>query len=622
MKKNKTIYIIIGLVLCLVVVGIILIATRDKDFSFTGTNNIVSSLESQNQGETDDLIKKDLEENKYRLSNAKVFINPYKTSPLTALITFMTDSEVSVEVTVKGKNGNDLVTNYEKAKEHYIPVYGLYEDYNNTVIVRLSNGESNSITIKTEHINSANITANVSIADREKLQVGDLYFFTSPLSMNSYAYDNYGDLRWITSDYYYHDLVPLENGHFLVGNETMNEKFLVTEILEMDYLGRIYNKYTIDEGYLNDIYVKEDGNFLLASGLKSRETYSDYIIEVDRKTGKIIKSWDIRSILEEIDPNFMSNKSADYFYNSGIEYIEETDTLLLTYWGGEFVINLSYKNSEIRWIFSNPDNFSSAFKTYLLKKNGEYDYPKGMHSATLDGKILKVFDNGWSTNEGEYNYSLLKGSYSSANTYEIIDRSIELKTSLDEGKKYFSYALGDYKTLSNNRELISFSRTLVDINDGDAINDHRNLKTVLVEKLDGNTVLEFSLDNASYKVSKVAMNASCGFSFDALHKYTSLTPTEGVVLTDAIKNKIKDAELRNYEFGYSNNIIESNVAYMLFEEAKLILIDDDMNGAMYTLKEKDAPTQRIIPDLDSGKYYIYVLENGTIYKTDNYIEIE
>ncbi len=70
-------------------------------------------------------------------------------------------------------------------------------------------------------------------------------------------------------------------------------------------------------------------------------------------------------------------------------------------------------------------------------------------------------------------------------------------------------------------------------------------------------------------------------------------------------------------------MLEPTSFLMTPDEAFIILIDDNENGAVYTIKVKDQGTKsRIVTDLSKGKYYVYILENGVMYKTDSYIEIK
>ena len=624
-KKNMLLFGGLILIAIAIVIVIVILTKSDEIFKLSANNRVVASLESGSQSEVDKLIKDDLEEKKYGLKDARVYLNPYGGSPLGALIAFKSDKATSVTITIKGKHDDDIVLNYgQEEYYHYVPVYALYADYENKVEVELSDGTKETFTIPIGIIDQAPRV----IANKSETQSPDgLYFITSPINMRSFAVDAYGEIRWYTESSLYHDITFLDNGHMLIGSGNLNSDGLSTALVEIDYIGRVYKTYNIEEGYLNDFFVKKDGNIILASKNKDRRTYSDYIIEIDKNTGKVVKSWDVYKLLEEIDQPFVQELNrSDYFYNSGIEYDENADSLLLTYWGGEFVINLSYKDGSVKWIFSNPENFTSRFDKVLLKASDGFVYPKSMHSASLNGKVLKVFDNGYSTNKNDANSANLVGSYSSANTYEINGNTISLVSTIDEDKKRFSYALGDYEVVGSNEELVLFGRELIDLNyaSGVNINDYEKIGSRLIERIGGNTTVDLDIGWATYSVDKVKMSSDAKFGFDVMEVYTTLEPTAKEEVTEAIVDMIKGAtEKVPYEFGYSRGIIEHNVLFMSSDEVKLVLVDGNDNGAVYDLKVKgETRSRKIVTDLKSGKYYVYVLENGVMYKTDNFIEIK
>ena len=79
--------------------------------------------------------KEKYKKGKYTIDNPYLVINPYYISPQTALVMFKTDKSEKVKVTIKGKHNDDLVVNFEASKDHYIPIYGLYGNYNNQVVI-------------------------------------------------------------------------------------------------------------------------------------------------------------------------------------------------------------------------------------------------------------------------------------------------------------------------------------------------------------------------------------------------------------------------------------------------------------------------------------------------------
>lgn len=69
-----------------------------------------------------------------------VIVNPYGYSPLTAVINRNTKQPTDIKVTVKGKPNGGIDITYDVGRSTLlsndgIPVFGLYPDYRNTVVV-------------------------------------------------------------------------------------------------------------------------------------------------------------------------------------------------------------------------------------------------------------------------------------------------------------------------------------------------------------------------------------------------------------------------------------------------------------------------------------------------------
>src|SRR5574344_2698460 len=74
----------------------------------------------------------------YTIDNPKIILNPYGISPLTALVIFDTKDLTTPTVTIKGNDNLTTYTNiFKPAKKHYLPIYGLYADTNNEIIITL-----------------------------------------------------------------------------------------------------------------------------------------------------------------------------------------------------------------------------------------------------------------------------------------------------------------------------------------------------------------------------------------------------------------------------------------------------------------------------------------------------
>ena len=152
----------------------------------------------------------------YTFDNPKVILDPYKSSPLTALILFETDNEVIPKITVKGKDKNTTITHeFKKSKKHYLTVYGLYADTNNEVEIEYKDNNKvykKTIYIKTDKLPEDFVLPTSVEAKKEKLGT-EFYFFTPSARGYSCAYDVNGDVRWYLTHYALWDNTRLENGN-------------------------------------------------------------------------------------------------------------------------------------------------------------------------------------------------------------------------------------------------------------------------------------------------------------------------------------------------------------------------------------------------------------------------
>ena len=122
----------------------------------------------------------------YSLDNPNVIINPYGNSPLTGIAMFETSDYSEVSISVNG----DINYTFGKNKHHIIPIYGLYADYDNTIVLRSENKEK-VINIKTDKLPDD---------FGEVLYDGNYSFYNDNYP---YASDSNGNVRWYLNKKYY-----------------------------------------------------------------------------------------------------------------------------------------------------------------------------------------------------------------------------------------------------------------------------------------------------------------------------------------------------------------------------------------------------------------------------------
>ena len=201
-------------------------------------------------------IDKSFDTKGYTIDKPSVILDPYKVSPLTALILFETKSKVSPKVTIMGHDELTTYTHiFSKEKKHYLSIYGLYADSDNEVVIEYNEDGKDVrkvIKIRTNKLPDDFIYPTSINKDSSKLN-HDLYFFTPSSKGYTCAYDVNGDVRWYLTQNALWNNTRLKNGHMLVSTERLiNSPYYMTGLYEIDLLGKIYNEYSLKGGYHHD----------------------------------------------------------------------------------------------------------------------------------------------------------------------------------------------------------------------------------------------------------------------------------------------------------------------------------------------------------------------------------
>ena len=212
----------------------------------------------------------------YDITNPNVIVNPYGNSPLTAIIMFTSSDYSEVSVTVKGKYDNDINYSFGKDKYHLIPIYGLYPEYNNTIIVRCEDNE------KVIYIETDSLPKDFTYSDNMVYSNYSFYNNGYP-----YAIDSYGDIRWYLNKHYFGNITLLDNGNIILGSDKYVNRDTTISYYRMNLLGKIYSEYLLKDGYYG-INAKYEDNVIVKS--------NKYLV-MDLQTGDVL---DTISDIEDI----------------------------------------------------------------------------------------------------------------------------------------------------------------------------------------------------------------------------------------------------------------------------------------------------------------------------------
>lgn len=450
-------------------------------------------------------------------TKTQVYLDPYDIAPLSALITFKTDNKVASKITIKGQNGSeDLVNNFEEASEHYVPVFGLYPDSNNIIILEYGDLRE-EITIKTDKLpDDFSIPLDTYINEDYKNILNDEFYFVTPASKGyTSAYDINGNVRWYLSENLVWEIRYLNNGNLVLSNEkVINPPYYTTGFYELSMLGKIEREYIVPGGYHHDLAELPNGNFIVASDKFEHNTVEDYLVEIERSTGKVIKEIDLKNILEVEGGKSENWIDFDWFHNNSVFYDEKTNSITLSGRHQDSVVNIDYETLEINYIVGDSDDYSEEFKKNFLTPTENTEMSYAQHAAKiLPNGDLFVFDNGINRSKNYVDYLPAKDNYSRGVIYSIDEEKRTVTQVYQYGKErgsdYFSSYVSDVDYLAENHYLIhsggvAFNNGEI-LNSPPGLNEHTDLRSYTSEVYNNELIFELLLPNNFYRAEKMSI---------------------------------------------------------------------------------------------------------------------
>lgn len=485
----KKISYFIGMTVCLTGCGVSGSVSNEVDTEeqlSVSLNDEWQETQSEKEKKYQNLLKS----GEYTEDNIYVQLDPYDASPLSALLLFQTEDAMTVDISVAGKDEATTIKNsfddYET--DHSIPVLGLYPDTENEVTVTLTDESGNSmekkVTIKTGTLAKSIANIEVKEADTTKMELGDSELtFVVPSTKRAYAFDANGDVRWYSTRYNSHIFKELTNGNLLYLTKKSNDADTYNVLLETDYLGKIYHRYDFSsssaandtgksEGEMTVIHHDgielPSGNFLLTVNDGSNYI-EDTMIELNRETGEIEKTIDLKDILpeafyEDYDSTSREDGKVDWFHQNSVEYDEADNSIIISGRHQDTIMKIDYDTSEIKWIMGDSSGWPESYQKYFL--NGEVKASGGQHAVIVlpdqddndETTDILYYDNNISVTRGDEETS---EQYSEARQVRINEAEMtieEVWTFGEElGEDYYTKIIGSARYLSNTgNRLVNF----------------------------------------------------------------------------------------------------------------------------------------------------------------------
>ncbi len=388
--------------------------------------------------------------------------NPYEIAPLTAEAVFETKRPVRVTLTVPGDE--PVTQTFAAATEHRIPILGLYPATDNQVTLRLESDEGTAETtlnIETDPLPEEFPAVTIVKANKGEMEPGwNLNSFrlrAEPERALPFMYDSKGVVRWYLN-------LPVSgrttspervtNGNLIYGFEST--------LYEYDMLGNKVNQWEIPGyRYHHEITEKPEGNLkgnlIVAVDKEGLDTIEDFVIEVDRETGTIVREWDFREVLD-VDRQTFDDDEEDWLHMNAIFYDARDDTLIIS--GRVQGLAKVTMDNELVWILAthrgwNENGNGEDTSKYLLTavdadgepypeavQQGEEDTENfswvwGQHAPLiLPNGNLFVFDNGENRNfSGNGDFTQDSPSFSRGVEYAIDAEAMTVEQVWQYGKE-------------------------------------------------------------------------------------------------------------------------------------------------------------------------------------------
>lgn len=408
--------------------------------STSGIDVSTSLLETQQASENEFLVE--FSNGDYTKEDPYFVLDPYDIAPLSGLLMFDTLESAEFKILVKGKTeeGNiEYLT--DSAISHIIPVYGLYPKTKNRIEIYELVGEDNYTLINTVFVDTTSLPNSIILPEYVRTShdyFGDDLMITMSKNSNlAVGYDYLGDVRWYLSKEMSWTPKLLDNGHFLFGYRDLVSPYYSSELIEIDYLGKIYTRYNIPGGYHHDYFELPNGNLLVATN-DFDGTLEDIIIELDRSTGEIVKTMDVTDYLNRLDGQSELWTLIDWFHLNSIFYDAITDSIILSGKNQDIVISVGYTSDKLNWVIGDPENWDVDFTNeYFFTPIGEdFEWQYAQSSAVaLDNGDIFMFDNGINKSKLRESDVLVTDTYSRGVIYSIDTELMTIEQVYEYGKE-------------------------------------------------------------------------------------------------------------------------------------------------------------------------------------------
>ena len=393
-------------------------------------------------------------------STIDIQLNPYGNAPLAAAVKI--DALEEVEVWYEIENFSETPKSISAfAMTHDFALLGLMPGSSNRIILTLETREQQFAkdTFELETTPLPDYLPNIEIIQQNLNQMepgmhlcGFSYGTNNAMISRPFIFDQNGMIRWYLEieslSTFFYPVKRLKNGNWIFGN--------LNTVYEYDMLGKEINKWELGNySQHHEIVEKPNGNLILAVSDENLYSVNDQIIEIDRNSGSILQTWDLREVLDNDRFPILWN-SRDWLHVNSVWY-DESDQSLVISARHQGIFKVTYDN-ELVWILAPHNEWGNAgvggngFPTsdFLLtavdqnsqpydttiqlgeQRADDFDWSWGQHAAMInnEGHVL-AFDNGF---KRYFNNNNSSNSHSRGVAYALDEENLTVQQVWEFGK--------------------------------------------------------------------------------------------------------------------------------------------------------------------------------------------
>ena len=310
-----------------------------------------------------------------------------------------------------------------------VPVFGLYEDYANTVDVVFGfvdgTSQNTTLSIAAAHFKEGIYNHPAVVQARTASTALSFDFVLLKSFSDGYSpriMDSDGEIRWVgTANVLSMESILYNNSFYVVASDQ-------TTLIRMEFDGSFSPVQDFQtQGVTSFGHNFDFGKIGILTEIDTPDYFESGNMEIN-PAGQILHTWDLAAIITQAmlaggdDPSLFvaaAGTKDDWFHDNCAAYRPADNTIVISS-RENFVIALDYNTKAIKWIFGDPTKQWYQFRSlrqYALTATSGTPYPIGQHALSFYDDELLLFDCGYGS--ADHTPTGVSRTYSAPRKYSL-----------------------------------------------------------------------------------------------------------------------------------------------------------------------------------------------------------